>query len=529
MRRLKEVILTIVAAMVSLAPAAALAEAPDWSNATAPVPLLIEADEQYRSDVIALLREMQEGVIRPETIERVDALSARLSEASGATGLLKLFKGRQILSAGRKGEGAAQLKAALRQYPNIPVAWLWTIEGLSFYTPEVGFAANAWMELAQQSPELANLIDPIYLTALAGNLAANGEMETLEQLYLALDRIGYAAKDPFTSSAVAYEAFGSLAEDGLEEEARLRLARIADPSKLAQILTYRTFEPYWNDVEFDSAELRTRLVRTWLIESGRAISRSDDAQRFGWFLSTLSPYVEPVLFTGRYEPQLRAVMQRKNRSEADAFYAAWVSPIARAHVNAGNIDAAEAMCKDAELFFDGFANRAKLSVGANYADFLANRGRYREALEKTDSLIAILEEATGNELALLKMKSIRLRALHGLGRDYRSDPAMAAIADARKGVPSLEFELMLDLGDYDAARQQALSLLDGDDYAFVVDAFQPRLGAFGHSYPEAREKTLERLRADPQVLAAVEEKGRILDFEPVAVSLDEWPALDSAP
>ncbi len=454
-----------------------------------------------------------------DPVRRLSLLSAVLDDApkpSPPHAFLSMAYAETLSEAGREDAALDLLDGLLIQYPDNPAIRMQAIYRLA-YTSQAERAGRMWIELAASDPRAARELDGYTLDALTGNLQVQGKTAAIDALYLALDRIGYDPGSQERRSRMYHTLFDNAArDDGRADQARAALAKIDSPEILRSILANRFLRKYWPFLPSDEAAWRQKAIATM-----DAMIRDADASDEGLLtlalLTNARHFVSPRAVIDAYQPELDAVLSSNADPDTKTDYAFWVSPLAFAHWTNGEPNRAERLYRAALRFYDTSGETNRINVSANYARFLVAQGRPEEALALAEPALIELTAKDTALGALLKIHSVRLVALHALGRDAQARESRMALEQSRTTSPAVYVDAMLKIGEFEAARDALVDALNSADAQDAVEHLQRPMGAYLSPYELKGEAALDTLRGDPKVRAALRRVGRIVELEPIVV------------
>lgn len=448
----------------------------------------------------------------------------QVSYRSPFNAMLLTMRGGALAETGDENEAAKTFEQAVARYPGLTPVLLTAITTLA-YTAHADAAAHYWITLAETDPENARLLPGQWLSDLVSRLERVGNLDQVFLLVDTLDAIGYDGGNPFARSTVAIITLDSALRNGQLPAARAAARRLGDPDSLVAVAADNFYTPLRGDLGWETAEQRQASVREWA--DALVLLASADSAQAGLMMGELLPHVGPEQMLAAYDAQLQHGLQTLTDQQALFNLAYWLAPLANAHVLQGDVAGAEQIYQAALAAFAPFDNVARFNADANYGRMLQQAGRNADALAVIERGIAQLTELDRSNPALLPMHAVRVRALHGLDQLERTDASLAIVRAAAGSDFTITVNTLLHIAEYDEARDLVLARLRHPyDYRIAVDFLQPSIEAFPTPDTIARETLLDRLRSDRQVLAALQDRGRLLDQGPIRLQGFDLPVLD---
>ncbi len=286
-------------------------------------------------------------------------------------------------------------------------------------------------------------------------LRAEGRTGELDKLALEWASTGkFAFLDTELHEGVAVAALRAAAKTGRGDLTDTLLVSITDPSSYIELLTFRTYEPFWPQIEARAGtnlalvgEENVRVART------RLTNAPENRDRF-------SEAAYALHYNGQFEEAIALAQRWRERKakgveieEGDA----WALNIeAYAYDSLGQT-------KKADAVFDELAKYAPdehdwvVNFVINRASRLTGQGRWREGLKATE-LARRVAEQQGSTYAKLIIASNRACAFERLGRPKEATPELAFLRENWKEGVSLSVQGLMCHGLRDEA---AALLMDG--------------------------------------------------------------------
>lgn len=484
--------------------------------------MLLSQERTLRESVIDALGDENDG----RRLAKFDGLVDEIEQPSQLHAFVAVQGASTLAMMGRGEEAKARFEELLRMYPTVAGVRFEAISSLA-YTRQAPEAARLWIELAAIQPDIAKMIDGYTLGALLSNAQAQGRRDSRDALLLALDRIGYESGSAALRSEMLEAVFRNSATDpDRHAEAIGALKRMEDPELLRSILANRSYERFWPEIPSDRVSWISR-VESHLANLASDSAESDFGQVEGAFITRVQGFTGPETVLAAYLPRLREVLAEGDPTGANHEYVFWVAPLAKALVLAGDPAQAKQVLLEAARVYGAIGSVNRLNVAANYALFLVAQGRADKALEVIEPAIAELDSKNTSSFALAQMQAVRVRALHRLDRMDEAKDALAVLKSNQANMLQTYADTMLQIGRPDAARDAVVASLRSPFYASGIEYLQPPMNS--HLTKADREIVELRalLRQEAAVQEALNEVGRIVEIEPIAVEDFSYPVIAS--
>lgn len=485
--------------------------------------LLVEGDQKYLGELTQLLRDYD---LEDENwADRLDKMILKLTPGSPAWGQLRSTKAEILQQETRFDEAAAVMRDLRERYPNNPGPRFQGVELLTF-SPNFEQAAQDWLWLAERFPSLALNTDPYTIDSLLGRLKESWNDDLAARLALGLSSRGYDQGSTEQRASIASQSFLALAASGSDEAASVQLAKISSPDKLRTILVRKDLQRYWPQAQklsgsgFDIAAPR---YFTGLMTDYR---EDGDIGALAALMRGYRTDESAQIYVDRYLPILQKAMMEEDQEaeELDFDYLFWVSPLAGALSELGRDNDAEQLYRDAQSSTGAINDVFRLNIDANLAVFYVTQSRYQDALPVIDGSIALMErDRSANESALARMHAVRVAALDALGRLDADDPSLQFLEEKKRLYFQPYCDTLALLGRKAELKSFLTESLNGPYFGQSLEYLQPTLSEWSSPIMRRTQAVLEELRTDPEILAAVEPKGRILDYPQLSLEGLNFP------
>lgn len=503
----------LMAQTVDERPAKSKSETAQFDQLSAQIDQVLTPDQvQFRDRISGALLERDPV----KAIEAIDALLPVLDSNSHASIILRAHRARKLVFQGEVQAGKAAFEKLLAEHFQYPVIWYQAIDGFA-YTSAADFAARLWIQLTQ-FPEVARLLGGSTLSALVGNLEANGYFDLRDELYLHLDKIDY---DPGTTAQrnnMQYVLFKQAAvRDDSKDEARAALRKIIDPEILISIASQKKYEDFWGEIDLSPSALNND-AKACLTALQQDFLKPFAGEAAHQYISAALAFTGPNAVASAFGPVLDRLIARAGEDKhLSGELPYWISPISGAWQGSGSPERAEQLFKDAFRAFSQDHGGIKLNISSNYARFLMEEGRLQEALPLIESSIEELNALDLSRDSLSPMHAVRLRIYHGLGMPEKAEDSRLNLEKAKSVQIRVYSDTMLAIDEYEAARSAVIAMLGSNEADIAIAYLQKPIGNLITAAARDAETRRDLLRDDPAVIMALQKVGRIVDVEPIAV------------
>ncbi|MCM0000102.1 MAG: hypothetical protein NBV68_12020 [Erythrobacter sp.] len=297
-----------------------------------------------------------------------------------------------------------------------------------------------------------------------------GRSDELDALALEWTSTGKLAfLDTELHEAIAVAALRAAAKTGRGDMAESLLVSITDPSSYIDLLTFRTYEPFWPQIEARAGR-NLALVGEENVRVARArlTNAPEDRDRF-------SAAAYALHYNGQFEDAIALAQrwrERKAKGAAIEEGDAWALNIeAYAYDSLGQFKKADAVF-DELAKYDPEEHDWVVNFVINRASRLTGQGRWREGLKATD-LARRVAEQQGSTYAKLIIARDRACIFERLGRAKDAAPELAYLRENWKEGVQLSVQGLMCHGlDAEAAALLLGALRDEDGREEALAAFQ---------------------------------------------------------
>lgn len=440
-------------------------------------------------------------------LAELDRLLVTAPQRTGIAGLIQYFRAGCLMHLNRHPEALEAINQAIALLPGYSAPHLLASQ-LHTYSDRPGEAVDQLLAATAIDRDIAEQLDDYAVASLISRLDEQGQQDKLLAISERLIDTGWNKGSPSTRSRMAMAVIEQRLSGGTLDRAAAMLPHVARPGDAYKIMTEERFAPLrpaareaagarlerlW--VTFLEAE-KTRWEQSGDEEDGLAYARALlRADRNAELIETFLPFV------------------RKNMSNPDAAFL--LANIGDAMAREGKWDELDALFAEAAAAWPLGSRANALNVAANRGRLLVIQGRHAEGLAQLDAAIADASAWGGevNSGALGALHSYRACALTQLGRLQEAAGSIAFVANRRRVEVGDYVDLLLCMGDMDAARAALIEgLAQEPTRAEVVAWVQPAEVRLPSEFARSVDARADRLKQDPALRHAVSHHGSILDW-----------------
>jgi hypothetical protein len=450
----------------------------------------------------------------------LDPILAKLGSPTQLRGLTQYFRVHYLNGLGRDREAKEAAEEAIRLLPGYG-APLIVASSLYTYDDRASRAADLLMRAIAVDPESALEYRAFELSSLLRRLGDQNEGERYGRLADALVSLGWNNGDAAMRSRLARMAIDVRLHKGDTNGARALVTKILAPPDAYDMLTQKRFEPIWADVEKWSGEKLANLWPPYLEDMRWRWKQNSDIDLGYAYAAALRDAGHDAAIIAELMPLVRGKLDRFKD-----YRLVWAIPfLADALARQGRWDDVDRLFAHAQTVWPLGSDANALNLAANRARLLIARGDMELGLPAMDAAIADAARHGGevNSGALRAMHHYRACALFQLGRDDEALGSRLIVIGDRSETTGIA-NMHICRGDLPAARAVLLDSAARGEAKALVAFLQPSdRRTMQSEYQRLLRERREQLRADPALLAAIREHGRIL---PYAISDGAPPAAE---
>jgi tetratricopeptide (TPR) repeat protein len=470
-----------------------------------PLDRVAQPDEQPVLDELAKgLAEGNEASLVPV----MDAALKQLREPTELRGLVQFYRAGALLAENRHPEAIEAIEESIRLLPGYSGPLL-AAASVYAYANQPSRGADYLLRASNVDPDTVRRIDDYEVNNLVRRLTFAGDRHRVEALSDRLLEIGWIGSSLDSRSSLAVAAIERRISDGDVSGAKALIPKLLVPAHSYGLLVDKEFSAIWPDIETWAG---TKLERQWEIYLREARDRWSASRDTDVVLD----YTRALIAAGHDRTVIREILPlfyKKLNETQDQQLQFVVSSVAGALGREGRSEDAERLFERAQQVWPlRPGNPNALNVTANWGRYLHLAGKHARALEKIETALELARQWEVNPDAIVAMQHYRACILHELGRGSEAGMSMLVAA---AGKPADDVAgLYLCTGNYEAARRTLVEGLESPEHRRGVLLFVQKSSAPSprSEYGRKMEALIDRLKADPAVLAPVEKYGRVLPF-----------------
>lgn len=496
--------LPLAAALLAVTPSAALL-APVYATAQGKSPLELTtdpADKAVMAEAAAAVAE------RPPSLARLDAVLAKLPRPTPLRGMVQSVRASVLLAQTDERPAVAAIDEALRLLPDHPAPKMIATEVFTFSgAPQR--AADLWLALSQQAPDVARQSQRYTMMALVGRLRDLGDRARADRVSARLGEIGFAAALAPERSSYAIAQIRDAMRAGRTADAVAAVPTVGDPSDLVAMFIDKRYVALWPRITEWSGGSFDAPARRYLEELRADYNAADDFQ-------TATPYARELAGLHAYDAVVALFLPMFDRTTPNGYGqgAETLAPIvARSLTTIGRAAEGQALLARVAARLPREAAANALNIDAAYATIAAGAGDWARTLSAADTFLARARTFghSVNSSAIVGIQSYRACALHQLGRTDEAARTKAEVMLAAATSPSRVADMLACMNDEATLRQHVIDrLADEDTRAWALGWVQPYVRDPRVALDRLTDPVHDRVRTDPAVVAAATKVGRVL-------------------
>ena len=498
-----------------------------FAEASPPPPLIAEPREPPPAEpspaertAIERLTTMAKTTAPADVLAQLDGSLATLPPGSPVTAMLQCVRGNVLVALGERTRAARAIAVCDQRLPRLPLAQV----QVGSYELAVGKTRSAAGRVAfalEAEPRLGGAIQHELIDTLLLNLSYLPDPPERLRLLAALRNTDYARAHPDTVQSALADAIAGEVAAGRVEAATGLLADLSSPDAALDLLVDRRFAAIWPAIEQWAGDL-SGLRDRWVADARGAFAREPSLTRRRELASALDG-------SGQGEQAvalLRAAIDDRSTWDPEGYDIGLVaSRLAHLLNRRGQGRAGIAVLDRVEAAWTGqpFARRINLlTKRALLKLFNGQPAAALTDLETTERQARAFQSPPPEAAALDWYAAQRACALFRLGRTGEAGAILTRLEPTRLSNRRAFDLAAVCLSDRERFKAGLLADLANPHLrAGVLRALQPVAPARLSPLDAATRAMLLELRADPQVVAAIEAAGR--DLPPVyAPALKGW-------
>jgi tetratricopeptide (TPR) repeat protein len=439
-----------------------------------------------------------------------DRALLRLPRPTKLRGIVQLSRVSALLAQSRHAEAVEAVEESIRLLPDSSGPLILASRAYA-YSEQPERAADFLLRASRKDPQEVRRVDDYEVFNLTRRLWIKGDDRRAAEIAATLLGIGWTGSKVSSRSSLALAAIEAKIRGSDVEGARPFIPKLVVPDHSRTLLISNDNKALWNGIEEWAGP---RLARQWTIYLTEARERwlaSKDNQVLGDYLTALDAAGHDDTIIKEILPLFDKKLHKERDYELMFLASAAVRPLARK----GRWDDVHRLYANMEAIWPLGSDANALNLFANHAKWLLYEGHPQYAVEQFDRVIADARKRTPevDSFALASMYLNRACALYELGR--ASEAATAAPMVLATGKPTTIAGYYVCANDLDRARAILIQgLSDPQKRSDVLSYVQP---SDDRDIPTAYSRKIfaryDALRADPQLLAAVSNYGRILPWK----------------
>lgn len=438
----------------------------------------------------------------------LDAALARLAQPTRLRGFVQTVRASLLSELNKEAAAREAIEESIRLLPGYSGPLLAAHE-IYAYDDQPGRAADYLLRASRIDPQIVSKLPEYDVDNLMRRLGAQQDQRRMRAVSERLLEIGWTAESLSGQSRLARRVIEARMETGDDAGAAALLPKLLSPADSRDLLAQNRYRALWPEIERWAGPALANQWRVYLTETREKWQASKDP-------ATARAYVQVLDSAGHDDTIIREMLPlfSDELDPHDVFELVFVaSPLAGALARKGRWDELEAMFARALTVWPLGKDANALNLAANRARYLFHRGKTAEGLQAMDAAIADAARWQGqvSSGALATMHQYRACMLHALGRQEQS---ILSLALAGQQGPSSVANMYLCLNKPDAARDVLIKALESEGgREAVLEYVQPADDVPMQSdYGRTIAARARALRADPKLLRAVADYGRVLPF-----------------
>ncbi|WP_019516748.1 hypothetical protein [Sphingomonas sp. Mn802worker] len=495
--------LPVAAALLAVTtPIAALASLPAAAQLLSPLELTTDpADKAVMAEVAAAVAE------RPPSLPKLDAALARLPRPTPLRGLVQAARA-SILNAQPDSKPAvAAVEEALRLLPENPIPKLVATEVFTFSgAPQR--AADLWLTVSQQAPELARQSERYTMDALVNRLYDMGDHVRGDRMSARLGEIGFASALAPERSRYALATIRTAMRAGRTADAIAAVPTVGNASDLASMYVNRQYEALWPRIAEWSGGNFDAPRRRYLEELRADWNASQSFE-------TATPYARELAGLQAYEAVVALFLPMFDHLSKETYDAGaeTLAPIvARSLTATGRAAEGQALLGRVAQQLPAEAGANALNIDASYATLAAQNTDWSQAISRADTFLARAKSfGSVNPSAITGIQAYRACALFQSKRLNEAQTTKAEVMLAAAANPSTVAFMLGCMNDAPGLRTLVIDrLADANTRDWALGFLQPCVPDGRVPIEHLTAPVIDAVRADPEVIAAANKVGRIL-------------------
>ncbi|WP_294358075.1 hypothetical protein [uncultured Sphingomonas sp.] len=495
--------LPIAAALLAVTtPVAALAPLPAAAQVKSPLELTTDpADRAVMAEAAAAVAE------RPPSLSKLDGILAKLPRPTPLRGMVQTARAAILNSQPDNRPAVAAIEEALRLLPEHPAPKMVATEVFTFSgAPQR--AADLWLSVSQQAPEVARQSERYTMNALLGRLHDIGDHARSDRVSARLGEIGFATALAPERSSYALATIRAAMRAGHTADAIAAVPTVGDASDLAAIYVDRRFEPLWPRIaEWTGGNFDAPMRR--YLEELRADWNA--SQTF----ETATPYARQLASLQAYDAVVALFLplfDHLSRDDYDAGVETLAPIVARSLTAMGRAADGQALLGRVAQQLPSELGANALNIDAAYATLAAQRTDWPQAITRADTFLTRLKSfGSINSSAITGVQAYRACALFQSGRLAEAQAAKADVMLAAATNPSTVAFMLACLNDAQTLRTLVIDrLADENTREWALGYVQPSVREDRFPIQRLTTPVNDAVRTSPDVIAAANKVGRIL-------------------
>ncbi|SEK70071.1 hypothetical protein SAMN05216382_0947 [Sphingomonas palmae] len=495
--------LPVAAALLAVTtPIAALTPLAATAQVKSPLELTTDpADRAVMAEAAAAVAE------RPPSLAKLDAVLAKLPRPTPLRGMVQSARASVLNQEPNDKLAVAAVEEALRLLPDHPVPKMVATEVFTFSgAPQR--AADLWLVVSQQAPELARQSDRYTMNALLGRLYEIGDHARGDRVSARLGEIGFATALAPERSTYALATIRAAMRAGRTADAIAAVPTVGDADDLAAMYINRRFEPLWPRIAEWSGGSFDAPRRRYLEEL-----RADwnATQSF----ETATPYARELASLQAYDAVVKLFLplfDHLTKEDYDAGVETLAPIVARSLTAIGRASDGQALLGRVAQQLPAEAGANVLNIDAAYVTLAAQYADWPQAITRADTFLARLKTLGSiNRSAIISIQAYRTCALFRSNRLSEAQTGKAEVMLAAATNPSTVAFMLACMNDAPTLRAHVIDrLADEDTRGWALGYVQPFVSEERVPIQRLTAPVHEAVRTSSDVVAAANKVGRIL-------------------
>jgi len=472
-------------------------------------------DKLARPDEQAQLAEYMGALAGPDSrnpktlLPVLDRILARLPRPTMLRGFVQMTRAMVLGALDRHAEAVVAVEEAIRLMPDYAGPLL-TAAQIYLYSNNPELASDALIRASEIDPQDVRRAGDYEAIGLLNRLDAIRDHKRARLLADRLLAIGWTGSGVVSRSQLAFRVIRQAMSEGDVARARLLLPSLLQPGASYQLLADRSYSAIWPDLEKEGGPNLSGRWSLYMAEARKRWLANGELERGVDYASALQSAGDLDTLIAEFLPRFDKPLDPQRD-----WPLLFIAPkLVNALMTLGRTDDALGVYKHASQAWPIGSSANALNIYANEANALLYADRPAEALARIDAAIADSHRWPGevNVDAIGGMHQTRACALHALGRD--KEAAVSASVAAQVGHVTQRAELALCM-DKPAEAEAALlkAFADPEERTEAIGLMQPdNTPVIPTANGRKRRASLDALRANPRLLAALAPVGRILPF-----------------